>query len=314
MFYFLWGSKWERLKRATMKKAPQNGGKGVPDPYLFLGAFYTALHIKHARTPSKQDKTAAMTRFWMGSYLRTQNILQIDLTTPVAFDQPPAYTHIKKFLKKFNLEKESVTVLTNHRSILSLVQEWEQVCPVRGLTLGEAQKVWRNVSHSALHNRHRDLAWMAAHEILPVRAVMHSRGMSKNPICPRPGCGAPETVKHAFWECSAVRDLWATAGPQQFPCLPVGGVLDYPMGRGGVSQEEMPAKTPPKLWLTIICIKDAIWTSRNLLVGKRMQGSLHATIQLAKSRLQEYTACRHSDVEGQSFTGKVPIATSPGCP
>ncbi len=243
MFYFLWGSKWERLKRGIMKKAPKNGGKGVPDPYLFLGAKYTALHIKYALGPPRQDKTSAMARFWMGSFLRSLKILPTDLTTPLAFDQPPAYTHIKKFLKNFNLEKESVTVLTNHRSILSFVQEREQVCLMRGLTLGEAQKVWRNVSHSALRNRHRDLAWMVAHEILPVRAVMHSRGMSKTSICPRPGCGAPETVRHALWECSAVRDLWATAGPQQFPCLPAGGVPDYPLVRGGVSQEEMPAHT-----------------------------------------------------------------------
>lgn len=297
-----------------MKKAPQNGGKGVPDLYLFLGAFYTAQHMKYALTPSKQEKTAAMARFWMGSFLRTHKLLKTNLKMPVAFDQPPAYTYIKKFLKNFNLVKESVAVLTNCRSILSLVQEREQVCPVRGLTQCEAQKVWRNVSHSALQNRHRDLAWMVAHEILPVRAVMHSRGMSKDPICPRTGCGAPETVRHALWECSAVRDLWATAGPQQFPYLPVGGVPDYPMGRGGVSQEDIRAKTTPKLWLTILCIKDAIWTSRNLLVGKRMQVPLHAIIQLAKSRLQGYTACRHSDVGVRASQEKVPTATSPDCP
>ncbi len=90
-------------------------------------------------------------------------------------------------------------------------------------TIGEASKVWRNVAHPALQNRHRDLAWMIAHEFLPVRAIMHSRGMFKTSICPRPGCGAPETTRHTLSECSAVRDLWATAGPQQFPYLPAGG-------------------------------------------------------------------------------------------
>ncbi len=76
VFYFLWGSKWERLKREVVKKRTENGGKGLPDPHLFLGSRFTALHIKYAMTPSKDNKTAAMTRFWMGSYLRTLRFYQ----------------------------------------------------------------------------------------------------------------------------------------------------------------------------------------------------------------------------------------------
>ncbi|KAA8577722.1 hypothetical protein FQN60_002469, partial [Etheostoma spectabile] len=82
-------------------------------------------------------------------------------------------------------------------------QEREPVSPVRGLALGEPSTVWRNVNHPALPNRLRDLSWMVAHEILPVRSVMHSRGMSAHATCPRPGCGAPESVRHLLWECSA---------------------------------------------------------------------------------------------------------------
>ncbi|XP_052449669.1 uncharacterized protein LOC128011379 [Carassius gibelio] len=88
VFYFLWGSKWERLKRETIKKRPENGGKGLPDPHLFLGSRFTALHISYATTPSKENKTAAMARFWMGSYLRTLKILPVDLKTPVSFNLP----------------------------------------------------------------------------------------------------------------------------------------------------------------------------------------------------------------------------------
>ncbi len=163
VFYFLWGSKWERLKREIVKKGPENGGKGLPDPHLFLGSRFTALHINYVTTPSKENKMAAMARFWMGSYLRTLKILPVDLKTPVSF------------------------------------------------------------SHPALQNRHKDLSWMVAHEILPVRAAMHSRGMAKNPVCPRSGCNSPETVHHLLWECGAARDLWAKTGPLFFPCLPAGG-------------------------------------------------------------------------------------------
>ncbi|KAA8578497.1 hypothetical protein FQN60_007352, partial [Etheostoma spectabile] len=76
-------------------------------------------------------------------------------------------------------------------------------CGFPCIALGEPSTVWRNVNHPALPNRLRDLSWMVAHEILPVRSVMHSRGMSAHSTCPRPGCGAPESVRHLLWECSA---------------------------------------------------------------------------------------------------------------
>ncbi|XP_054482791.1 LOW QUALITY PROTEIN: uncharacterized protein LOC129115036, partial [Anoplopoma fimbria] len=209
IFYFLWGSKWERLRRSEMKKTKEKGGKGVPDLHLFLGSKYIAQHLKAATAPSRNPKTVAMTRFWMGSYLRKIKLLPVDLRTPVSFNLPPAYAFIETFLRHFKLEKEDLNVLTDHRSLISVVQEREPVSPVRGLAFGEPSTVWRNVNHSALPNRLRDLSWMVAHEILPVRAVMHSRGMSAHSTCPRPGCGAPESVRHLLWECSAAVDQWA---------------------------------------------------------------------------------------------------------
>ncbi|KAG1928987.1 hypothetical protein F2P79_023209 [Pimephales promelas] len=250
VFYFLWGSKWERLKREVVKKKKENGGKGLPDPHLFLGSRFAALHIQYALTPSREHKTAAMTRFWMGSYLRSLKILPIDLKSP---------------------DRESVS-------------------PVPGLTLGEAKDVWRNAAHPALQNRLKDLSWMVAHEILPVRAVMHSRGMAKNPTCPRSGCGSPETVYHLLWECGAARDLWAKTSPLVFPCLPAGRAqVGYRLAILGVGQglKELTSQQFTSLWLTLNHIKDAIWATRNLLVGKRVTVPLHACEQLVRSALQE---------------------------
>ncbi|XP_052365534.1 uncharacterized protein LOC127924897 [Oncorhynchus keta] len=197
------------------------GGKGLPDLYLFLGSRYTALHLTIATSPVN-NKTQALARFWLGSYLRTLRLIPVDLRAPVSFLLPPPYIQLQKFLRHFKLEKETVTVLTKHRSLLSLVQDQEPVCPVRGLALGEPTTVWRNVAHPALLNRHRDLSWMVAHEILPVRAVMHSQGMARTSACPRPGCGQEESVRHMLWECRAARDLWKEAGPLISLCLPAG--------------------------------------------------------------------------------------------
>ncbi|KAI7809157.1 hypothetical protein IRJ41_000843 [Triplophysa rosa] len=289
VFYFFWGSKWERIRGDVVKKRRENGGKGLSDPHLLLGSKFTALYIKYATTPSSNNKIAAMARFWMGSYLRFLKILPVDLRTPVSFNLPKQYNFIKKFLKKYSLEDQEVKVLTNHKSLVSLVQDREAVSPIPGLTLGEAKQVWRNVSHPALQNTHKDLAWMAAHEILPTRAVMHSRGMAKNPICPRPGCNAPETVRHLLWECGTARDLWALTGPLVFPSLPAGGVqMDYKLAIHGVgrSLRDLTAQHFISLWLTLNTVMEVIWTTRNLLVGKQVTVPLHACEQMITSKLQ----------------------------
>ena len=268
IFYFLWGSKWERLRREVMKKPKEKGGKGVPDLFLFFGSLYTTLHITHATAPSRH-KTTAMARYWMGSYLTHIKLLPVNLRVPVSFNLPPAYEIIKKFIRHFNIEQD-VEVLTNHRSLLSIVQEREAVSPVPRLAVGEPQKVWHNVNHPALPNRLRDLSWMVAHDILPVRAVMHSRGMAATSTCPRPGCGAQETVRHLLWECRGAVDQWATAGSLLSRTQPVGGGPTAQLVLYGVGQERLTKAEYTNLWLTLAAIKDAIWTTRNLLVSRRM--------------------------------------------
>ncbi|XP_034540594.1 uncharacterized protein LOC117813706 [Notolabrus celidotus] len=222
-----------------------------------------------------------MTRFWMGSYLRKIKILPIDLKVPVSFNLPPAYAFIQKFLSHFKLEQEELQILTNHRSLISVVQERDSVSPVRGLALGEPSTVWSSVNHPVLPNRLRDLSWMVAHEILPVRSVMHSRGMSRSSTCPRPGCDAPESVRHLLWECSAAVEQWALAGSLQFPCLPAGDVLTAQLVLYGVGQRPQSQKDFAAQWLTLAAIKDATWTSRNLLVRKHKQIPPVAVIRMA---------------------------------
>ncbi|XP_054900671.1 uncharacterized protein LOC129369282 [Poeciliopsis prolifica] len=163
-------------------------------------------------------------------------------------------------------------------------KDQEPVTPVRGLLCGDATTVWRNVSHPVVSNRLQDMSWMAAHGILPVRAVMHSRGMSATSICTRPGCGAPESVRHLLWECSAADDLWATAGSSQFSHLPAGEVLNAQLVLYGVSHQKITRKDFAEMWLTLATIKDAIWTFRNLLVSRRRQIHPVAVIRMAAAK------------------------------
>ncbi|KAM7388959.1 hypothetical protein PAMP_022961 [Pampus punctatissimus] len=182
-----------------------------------------------------------------------------------------------------NLDFEKAFDRVSHQY---LFREREPVSPVRGLALGEPSTVWRNVNHPALPNRLRDLSWTVAHEILPVRSVMHSRGMSKSSTCPRPGCGEPETVRHLLWECSAAVDQWAMAGSLNFPYLPAREVLTAQLVLYGVSETKLKKNDFAKQWLTLAAIKDAIWTSRNLLARKHMQIPPVAVIRMAAATVQ----------------------------
>ncbi|KAJ3591980.1 hypothetical protein NHX12_025826 [Muraenolepis orangiensis] len=200
--------------------------------------------------------------------------------------------------------------LTMEGKVLIIKAEREPVSPVRGLAIGEPTTVWRNVNHPALPNRLRDLSWMTAHEILPVRSVMHSRGMGANPTCPRQGCGAHETVRHVLWECTAAGDQWAMAGSLQFPYLPAGEVLTAQLVLYGVSPKKVPPALFQKQWLTLSAIKDAIWTSRNLLVRKRMLIPPVAVIRMAAATLKVVVAAGgRPRTQPQRSLASVPIRT-----
>ncbi|KAL7852902.1 hypothetical protein SRHO_G00186870 [Serrasalmus rhombeus] len=297
---------------------PGSGGKEVKCVVYMDDMNIICTNEESVRYTMEDGKnTGALARFWMGSYLRKLKILKVDLKAPVAFNLPKIYAFIPKFFKQFILENEGVDVLRCHRAMRVCVQDRERPCPVPGLTEAQVEEVWRNAAHPALRNTHKDLTWLAAHEALPARAVMHSRGMAKTSICPRLGCGAPETVRHMLWECSAARDLWLRTSALWCPYLPAGGsqTLVYQQAVNGVGwSRALPSATFRELWPILNSVKDAIWESRNLLVGKRVEVSLQAKVKMVERAVQEYTrhASRRRALGPQ--TRKVEGATVPGCP
>ncbi|KAJ3603869.1 hypothetical protein NHX12_028610 [Muraenolepis orangiensis] len=97
--------------------------------------------------------------------------------------------------------------------------------------------------------------------------------MIASSTCPRPGSGAPGSVRLLLWECSAAEDQWETTGSLQFPYLPAQLVLLF-----GVSQNSQIPCEFPKQWLNLAAIKDAMWTSRNLPVAVNLDGQELRTI------------------------------------
>ncbi|KAG1928991.1 hypothetical protein F2P79_023213 [Pimephales promelas] len=157
--------------------------------------------------------------------------------------------------------------------------------------LGEAKDVWRNAAHPALQNRLKDLSWMVAHEILPVRAVMHSRGMAKNPHCPRSGCGSPgDRLPSAL----GVRCCAGPVGQDQPPGFPVpaggsgpGGIqARHPGGGSGLEGANITA-----IYLALAHpqpYQGCHLGHQKPAGGKRVTVPLHACEQLVRSAaLQE---------------------------
>lgn len=164
------------------------------------------------------------------------------------------YLITRTLLEYFNLEDEKCAVLTNQLKIFSVVQEQEYRRP---MSCSEASRI----TPSARLNRHNNLALMAADEILPVRAVMHSL---------------------EGWECSAVRDLWATAGPLQFPCLPAGGSkINNGYWQKRSQQKLEPTFKKKKKEKKMKHSEAVLWNPKNLLAGKHVEGSLQVLILLA---------------------------------
>ncbi|XP_035258074.1 uncharacterized protein LOC118219190 [Anguilla anguilla] len=144
----------------------------------------------------------------------------------------------------------------------------EPTCPVRGLALGQARKIWKEVAHLDLLNRHRDLAWQVAHGVLPVRAVMHRRGMSRIAVCPRDGCGCEESVRHLLWDCEAAQALWKEVCPLLQHLHP-GIMLDCQLvlyGTKGKIKAKIKANAWTQAWQVVNCTKEALWKARCLLV------------------------------------------------
>ncbi|MGL4906323.1 MAG: hypothetical protein ACRC38_06185 [Plesiomonas sp.] len=91
--------------------------------------------------------------------------------------------------------------------------------------------------------------------------------------------------------------------------------MDYKLAILGVGQglKDLSQQDFTSLWLALNVIKDAIWVTRNLLVGKRVTVPLHACEQKIRSMLQggPRVVIR---MGGPGSHRKVPAATDLGRP
>ncbi|KAJ8412740.1 hypothetical protein AAFF_G00116910 [Aldrovandia affinis] len=102
--------------------------------------------------------------------------------------QSPAYEAVARFIRQCPPSVSRVEAL-DHRALYARLACRQVVSP-SGVPVGVR---WGRVSGGGAPAAVRNLRWRCA-------LVLHRHGCSVSALCPR-GCGAPETVAHAFWEC-----------------------------------------------------------------------------------------------------------------
>ncbi|KAJ8355075.1 hypothetical protein AAFF_G00101520 [Aldrovandia affinis] len=198
VFRFLWGGSYEYVSRELMY-APVAGGRGVPRVPLKLDGLYASFASKIVleRAP---HKCFFLARFFLAGFFR--HLEALTHVVPRADVRSPAYEAVVRFFRQCPPSISRAEAL-DHRALYQRLAGRQVVAPT-GVPAGVR---WGRVSGGSAPAAVRDLHWRCALGRLPVREVLHRHGLSASALCPR-GCGAPETVRHAFWGCPFAGEFW----------------------------------------------------------------------------------------------------------
>ncbi|KAM4045420.1 uncharacterized protein ACNLHF_009252 [Anomaloglossus baeobatrachus] len=262
IFYFLWNSKMEKLKRITVCKSKRNGGKGLPDLKLFLLIKFFVFCYKSL------NNAGAFTCFLRYSTGYVFKKLHIDIlpNRPVLLSPPKQYKILETIISEYDLINVDKGVLSNQRKLTAACKGHEIMEDVANFSPSRCRLIWNNVSCPALSNTQKDLAWQIVHQCLPTRAFQHRRGLVASARCPRDRCAQEETVFHLFWYCTYAQEVWQAVGTllkwvcglRTLNCdVVLYGIIDCPtMYQAKIA------------WLIINSFKEALWKTRNILLFK----------------------------------------------
>ncbi|KAM4663571.1 LOW QUALITY PROTEIN: uncharacterized protein O3C94_011839 [Discoglossus pictus] len=184
VFYFIWGSKMDRVKRSVCKE-PLKGGKGVPD-------IPTMLHF-FACNCVRRAAGVAMSRFFL-----------LPLWRGFGWTTPWFYQDVVKFVREHQLQSIKPHLWTP-KVIYKLLRSKDIMESVDGLPAKTAETVWDNVSSKRMTNRHKDTARMAIEGGLPLRQFMLARGLCRYRHCPR---GSSKQSEPARASVSSANPFW----------------------------------------------------------------------------------------------------------
>lgn len=135
------------------------------------------------------------------------------------------------------------------------------------------------------NNGHKDLAWMAIQEGLPLRTFMHARGLCNTRHCSR--CPlVEETPLHLSWPfAQALLD----ALENELKNLTLRSSLEYTSVLYGLFPGDHCKETILEAWRLMNCFKDAIWLARTHLVINWGRMSIQDCHRMVLSLLRDYS-------------------------
>lgn len=257
VFQFLWGGKYEYIRRDIMYRPINEGGRDVPHIPLKLDClFFTNLCT--ALVGDISHKFQFFVKFWLSFPMR--HLIPISNSVPKAETRPAWYEHVVVWSKANPACKEKDSCLSHRmlygQSLSGFYDRFFSVAP---------QKAWEQIQPKSLDNKLCDFNWLCAHRRVPVREVLHRHSLTRNPFCPRSSCMTEETQKHMLWECSFSEKVWERAGVW-FNLLVPSFVCNYDIVMYGLGVGKYPKNICFLLWFLISSIKFEIWGNRNSLV------------------------------------------------
>lgn len=287
VFYFVWGSKMDRLKRSIMFKSPENGGKRIPDLVSILMCTYVCNCLSICLTSQyKLSKCFLFLRYYLFTSLRKYGWVTLPMNTPYCWFPPFYLSAVIKFININNLSSIDTKDWTP-RKIVPNMNDNDKLVVVSQFHENNCKTIWKNVSARYLTNRHKDVSWMAVHNCLAVREFMHRRGLSAVIKCPRPGCTSVESVEHLLIECTFAKQVLLTMKDLLLKFVPQNDIcsvfLMYGLLQNTVAEDDFECA-----WQVACCIKDALWMARNLLVMQRKYITVTSCKRLIMCLINDY--------------------------
>ncbi|KAM4695267.1 LOW QUALITY PROTEIN: uncharacterized protein O3C94_005624 [Discoglossus pictus] len=88
VFYFIWGSKMDRVKRTVLCKEPLKGGKGVPDIPTMLRIFFACNCVRRTLRDCDQGSAGGYVPFFLATPLERVWLGQVGQLFPLQLDHP----------------------------------------------------------------------------------------------------------------------------------------------------------------------------------------------------------------------------------
>ncbi|KAL0961882.1 hypothetical protein UPYG_G00332850 [Umbra pygmaea] len=149
MFTFVWGSQMERLKRSTLYKTSENGGKGVPDILNIIRAQQLSNLVSNINKPNR--KASYFEKHYATPFLRTLGLSTIDHTVPYSWDPPKVYTSIRDFAFGSGLSTAGLASW-KYKDIMGHIRSKDTVAPMRASSAVAPQQVIDPTSQATAEN------------------------------------------------------------------------------------------------------------------------------------------------------------------